>query len=342
MHSDYTFFPRKSNLLGKIYYVRFRDPKTGKRLGPRSSGQTTKKTATNWAINQITLGQISKTTKYNFGVYSENWFIWDSCPYINLMIRKGKRFSRSYADNRRSILKNHILPYFGKKQLTIIDVESIESFIVHLQKKKLSSSSINSIICTFSTIMKEAYRQGHIKNNPMEKVQNVTKKTATKDIIPQKVAEDMFKSKNKEKYWPSDFHYVFNLIAYTTGLRQGEILALKKSSIKDNYIIVSNTWDRKYGLKSPKYESNKIVPLPDITKTSIDNFIKATSINDSNNLLFHRFNVDKAINHKAINKHFRNAVEKSDLDLYNFHISFTAGVIITFHKSKPFEINNYH
>lgn len=61
-------------------------------------------------------------------------------------------------------------------------------------------------------------------------------------------------------YWENSlFHYLFNLIAFTTGLRQAEILALRRIDIQDEIITVEHTWDRKYGLKRPKYEGKGLL-----------------------------------------------------------------------------------
>ncbi len=321
MYSQYTLYPRKSKLHGKIYYVRFRDPDTGIRLSPKSSGKKTKGAANNWAIQQIKQGKI-KSTKYNFTTYTANWFIWEKCPYIKLMRSKGKRFNRSYADGKRCILVKHLLPYFGNYDLSKINVPIIEKFLLTLIDKGYSSSTISSIYYTLSIILKEAYRQDIIEKNPMLKIENVKKVTAKKDIIPKQIADEIFSLKNKDKYWDNEFHFLFNLIAYTTGLRQGEILALQKCSIEDNYINVKYNWDRKYGLKSPKYNSNRIIPLPSFTKTCIDNYILKNGITDDEMLLFHGEDFYKAIDHKAVNKHFKKALEKTDLDLSTLNITF--------------------
>ena len=41
----------------------------------------------------------------------------------------------------------------------------------------------------------------------------------------------------------------------------GEIQALRWDDLKDEYIEVNHSWDRKYGLKQPKAKSNRSVPL---------------------------------------------------------------------------------
>lgn len=324
MYSQFTIYPRKSKTRGKIYYVRFREPDSGERLSGVSSGQTTKKAANNWAIKQISSGKIARKSHLNFSKFTKNWFIWNKCPYIALRLRKGKRFSRSHADGRRRILLKHLIPYFGNMKLSDIKVQSIEAFLVRMQKLGYSSSSINSFYSTLSSIMKEAYRQGIITENPIEKVQPFTKKSKKKDIIPLEIAQKLFLQKNIDQYWNnSSFHYLFNLIAYTTGLRQGEILALRRKDIEADYIKVVNTWDRKYGLKSPKYESDRFIPLSIFTLEKVQVYLSNMKSKEPEALLFSQsFNIYKAIDHKAINSAFKKAISNTELDLSKLNITF--------------------
>ena len=156
MYADFTFFPRKSKRYGLVYYVRFRDPNTGKRINPVSSGQTTKGATKNWAIEQIKAGKIFKPTKYNFTAFTADWFIWDKCPYLKLNKSKGQEYSRSYADGKRSVLVKHLIPYFGKYNLSEINVPIVEKFLLLLIDKGYSSSTLSSIYYTLSVTIKEA------------------------------------------------------------------------------------------------------------------------------------------------------------------------------------------
>jgi integrase len=54
-------------------------------------------------------------------------------------------------------------------------------------------------------------------------------------------------------------------------MRLGEIQALQKEDIKDNYILVTHSWDRKYGIKGTKTGKDRRIPLAeDVQKVIID------------------------------------------------------------------------
>jgi len=136
------------------------------------------------------------------------------------MIRKGQRFSHSYADACRGYVLNHLQPFFGTMRLQDIGVPAIEDFIVHMQKQQYSSSTINDAFSALSIILNEAVRQGLLEKNPAKHVKCVAKRSAEKDLIPLNTAHELFDYRNLDLYWNgSFFHYLFNLIAFTTGLR---------------------------------------------------------------------------------------------------------------------------
>jgi integrase len=49
-----------------------------------------------------------------------------------------------------------------------------------------------------------------------------------------------------------------------------ELQALRWFNLKDEYIEISSSWDRKYGLKAPKASSARIVPLTPTVSVWLD------------------------------------------------------------------------
>lgn len=89
---------------------------------------------------------------------------------------KGASISKSYVEQCRSNLDNHILPVFGKVQIDHITVEMLESFLLKLiapdpvRNTALSSQTANNIFQVLRTMLKEARRKGWITSNPAAKV----------------------------------------------------------------------------------------------------------------------------------------------------------------------------
>ena len=61
--------------------------------------------------------------------------------------------------------------------------------------------------------------------------------------------------------WKDKRAYVGNLLACTTGMRSGEVLALKREDIGERVLNVRYSWSAYDGLKSPKNGEPRRVPL---------------------------------------------------------------------------------
>ncbi len=312
MYAKFTFYIRKNRKNKKVYYVRFRDPDIGKRLSGISTGKSTKAEAISWAVSQLENGEYRPRKEIKFKEFTKNMFIWEKCNYIKYLRAKHQRFSRGHADNQRTILETHLIPYFGEYKLSKINITIIENFLTQLSDRNYATTSIANYYNTLSIVMKEAYRLDYISYNPMDKVRRINKKSTEKGILYAKEISELFNKESLTNIWNDDIqHMVFNLIAMTTGMRQGEILALRKMDIKEDYIIINNTWDRKYGLKKPKYDSTRIVPIPELTITLLNTYLKYFKNKPEDSLIFFSLNnPQKALDHKAVNKHFYDALRK--------------------------------
>ncbi|OZV12275.1 hypothetical protein CIW83_09250 [Tissierella sp. P1] len=128
---------------------------------------------------------------------------------------------------RNIIIKNHIKPDLGKYKLNSLTPTVLQSFINDKVKENYSLKYIKNMKAILSSSLKYAVHPCQfIKNNPMEYVtmpslkKNDDKKTVTLDEY-QKILE-RFKG---------TIHYIPIQIAFHTGLRVGEVCALKWENI---------------------------------------------------------------------------------------------------------------
>ena len=62
--------------------------------------------------------------------YTDKFFEWGSCPWIQRQHAKGKSFSVSVARSRRSHLDNYIIPKFGNRKLESLNRVEIENWLI--------------------------------------------------------------------------------------------------------------------------------------------------------------------------------------------------------------------
>ena len=124
---------RNRRLEGKaIYYCRIRG--SDGHLQPwKSTGQTTKSAAENWALDHLDeIASVRETL--TFKEYAKNWWMPD-CQYLIHKAARGAPVAPSYADVARSYLSRHILPRFGSERLGGITSHSIDAWALGLKGK---------------------------------------------------------------------------------------------------------------------------------------------------------------------------------------------------------------
>lgn len=152
----------------------------------------------------------------------KNWRLEDfAIEFFEL--KKNKIREHTYYKNILHYNK-HIAPYFGKKELENITPLEIEHWQNELMKK-YKSSTIIKLRTIFSEILEKAKNNDLIDRNPFEKIK-APRNRNTSEINP-------FTEKELNQIITNTNGYMKNFIQLmvSTGMRPGEIVALKWSDI---------------------------------------------------------------------------------------------------------------
>ncbi len=164
-------------------------------------------------------------------------------------------------DKNKKTLSSYVLKYLGGyslKKLTSPVIQNWKNQIDEYEVKtskgthKLSLRTKQNIFSCFRTLLNYGVKMDYISQNPLKKVGNFKSSTEHKKEMDYYTAEEykMFSSaalsiaENSIKMVDWDY-YVFFSIAFYTGLRKGEIFALKWSDITDNYLSVTRSITQK-------------------------------------------------------------------------------------------------
>ena len=72
----------------------------------------------------------------------------------------------------------------------------------------------------------------------------------------------MFDETNFNSVWNGNMlHYTLNLLASKTGLRLGEVQALRKENIFEDHLLINHGYVEKFGLQDTKNHKARIVPI---------------------------------------------------------------------------------
>ena len=305
MHKSYSLHKRPSKKYKQIYYCQFYD-EDGNRLTAQSTGQTSKSAAEVWAQEQIKKGVISPQKDITFGKYAEPWWVYDKCPYIQGKLARGFVLSRVHANDMRSILTRHILPYFANKKLQKINAKIIEKWMLELREKKgktgnkLSHTTINRCLTCLKVMMKEAVRLEYLHKNPAAAVLPLKENQRRKSILTLDEVKQLFSEGALEDVWEGDlFHFTLNLLSASTGMRLGEIQGLMSQYVYESYVDVQYSWG-KYGLQKPKRDSMRKVPIPRKTSEALHELISMSPYPEPESFVFFGSSAVRPIENKDI------------------------------------------
>jgi hypothetical protein len=127
----------------------------GKRLCGKSTGETTM-TAARIKCNRLLIeGRLVKDTDTvpTFEEYAKGWWEWETCAYLKDR-RKRHNLTEAYAVKGRRILKNHLVPHFGKMRMDRINADEIEKWFDYMANKEIKNTTINGYYATLMTMIK--------------------------------------------------------------------------------------------------------------------------------------------------------------------------------------------
>lgn len=230
----------------------------GKRKKIERSGGKTKKeaqVALRKALNEFEgCGSIINETEMSFADYLDYWFK----EYVMLNCKYN---TQNYY---RRIIDKHLKPTLGIYKLKNLTPAALQEFINKKSLEGYSKSSISNFMGALSGSLKQAVHPYQlIKNNPMEyvKIPKIQEKKKDKDDLKIISREDFDKIIDRFPF-SSNFHIPLQ-IAFHSGMRGGEVLALTWDNInlEENYIEVKHTLvnegRKRWILGTPKTSSSE-------------------------------------------------------------------------------------
>lgn len=164
--------------------------------------------------------------------------------------------SNSHSSRYAGILKNYLIPVFGK--VTLFDLArptdtEVEKYFISLKDKELAQASMSKILSCFSSVMALAVKKSYIAANPADNVVLPRAKVGKKPkphISPEEAAAIL--ELVAEPYATMIF------VAVNTGLLPSEIAALRWKDILEDALIIDERYCRgEWG--APKTEARNAV-----------------------------------------------------------------------------------
>jgi integrase len=236
---------------------------------------------------------------------------WDyaASPYVREKLAHGQSIGKRHCYECNNRVRQHYLPAFQGRPLNSITRQDLKEFSISLKNKGLSASSVNKILVCGTTALSWAFREELISQNPTEGLIRFSGKAKKRGVLTPREAEAVFAVPWKDKR-----SYAGNLLSITTGLRSGEVLAVRKSDIGDTALSVRHSWGVLDGLKSPKNGEERKAPLLPEVKAALLELLRENPHEVDDPFVFYGLLEDKPMDNKLLIEGLKDACSRAGID----------------------------
>jgi len=208
----------------------------------------------------------------DFPSFLNSFWDWDTSPYINDKLRKKHGIHKMHCLKQGQAIKLYWEPFFKGRYLGEISANDIDDFITHMGKQSLSSSRKNVVVKAGTKPLRWAFSKGKIEIDPTRGHTLFSVEDRERQILSPTAVAAAFRV-----VWKDQRAKVANMLASVTGMRSGEILALRFQDIGKDCIFVRASWNRADKIKPTKNNQPRTVevPFPDL----ISELVKLAQLN---------------------------------------------------------------
>lgn len=253
--------------------------------------------------------------------YQKAFWDFDKSSYIREKLLHGQRIGRYHTLDCQHRIK-YWEEFFGKEiKLGEVTRKHIRDFSLWLaekqvggargkkqdtaaKKRQISSATINGIMNAGCLPLKWAYMHDEIPVDPTKGLMRFSGEARKRGILTESEAKKLFAVE-----WRGERERIASVLAMTSGLRSGEVLALRREDIGEDRIFVRHSWSVEDGLKCTKTSKERIAPLlPSIRKELIA--LADSNPHGTDGFIFYGLLPDKPIVGNVLLEGFYNALGK--------------------------------
>ncbi|MDR1249039.1 MAG: tyrosine-type recombinase/integrase [Treponema sp.] len=236
---------------------------------------------------------------------------WDyaASPYVREKLSHGHSIGKRHCYESMNRVRQHYIPAFAGRPLNSITREDLKEFSLSLKGKGYAASSVNRILVCGTTALSWAFREGLIPLNPTDKLMRFSGGAKKRGVLTPREAEAVFKAP-----WTDKRAYAGNLLSLTTGLRSGEVLAVRKSDIGEKVLSVRHSWSFIDGLKRPKNGEQRNVPLYPEVREALMELLAENPHTVADPFVFYGLLEDKPMDSKLLVKGLHAACSHAGID----------------------------
>jgi integrase len=229
---------------------------------------------------------------------------------------------RSTLMDYESAVRVHLVPFFGERPIAKITPDDIERFMAEKRAAGRSPKSTRNWLGVLHTLLSYAERRDWIASNPCRKVDfpRIDEPDADIRFLSPEDVEALLRAVDLDHDWGPTEHALY-LTAAMTGLRQGELLALRWRDVDwlAGRVRVRRNYVRgEFGAPKSR-RSSRSVPLADRLLAELDAHHQRSLFRGEDDLVFAHPHLGVPLDRSRLRKRFKLAVARAELRDVRFH-----------------------
>lgn len=280
----------------------------------KSSGKTTKSEAIAVALEALE-GPAEAPGGPTVRKYVKPFFVWETCPHVKRLVAEGKSITHYHVRDMRSIMENHLLTDpIVKVRLPALKRSHILDYRERLIEKLGYTRTAQKAVGVLKTILKEAYFREDITRDPTVGIGSTRYQPKEIGVFTAEELKTLFPAEPPGP-WGDLTGYTVFLMAATTGMRRGEILALtwECMNFAEKRIEIRQAWKDRHEIGPPKWGKTRVTPMPEQLARGLRKF-RAQSSHVGNTDLVFRYSSGERIGNTWWAKRFTAAMKKVKID----------------------------
>jgi integrase len=228
---------------------------------------------------------------------------------------------RTTIQDYRGYLRRHLGPFFGNRPLDRIDAARVMSYLKRKRAGGLSTKTVQNHLNFLHGVFAFAMKRGWAASNPVAQVDRPKKSRSPHrrlrflspvelDALIRSVPDDVLGHVERPLY----------LTAAMTGLRQGELLALRWSDVDwaAGRIRVADSYTRGK-IDTPKSDLGRSVPMADRVARALEQHFQQSFYADDDDLVFCHPETGHVLDPSKLRKRFKEALARARVNQITFH-----------------------
>jgi integrase len=241
-----------------------------------------------------------------------------------LMLRDLEALGRkpTTLDNYRAILRSHLLPRFGELAVSSVKKHDVEEFMAALTETGKAARTRSGIFKLLSQILTFAQRHGWCEENPCRSVRRPQVRECSEiRFLNQEELDALISTVNVSEgpFGPTD-RAIF-LTAAMTGMRQGELLALRWRDVdwEAKRIQVRRNYTRGHWSTPKSRSGERAVPLSGKVEVELRAHYRHSRFSGEDDLVFANPLSGEVLPHGSLVRRFKKTLKAAGVRKVRFH-----------------------